>query len=289
MIRKSEFKHTPHPNPLPQGAREKKESHMSDLVQLSFDTPQIARITLNDPERLNALTWEMGEAFETVIDHLCTRPDLRAVAIAGEGRAFSSGGNMEFIKENCVRNPQENERLMVQFYKKFLSVTRLPVPTLALIHGPAVGAGLALALACDIRFAAEEAKMGLNFTRLGITPGMGSSFFLPRVVGKASAYDLFYTGRLITGKEAGAIGLVERALPTAGALQQDAHTWLASVSQNAPLAIRGTRRLLTRDLDGLEQALVLEAKEQAITFASEDIREGVAAILAKRAPIFMGK
>lgn len=261
---------------------------MTELVKLVKDGGAVACLVLNDPDRLNALTWEMGEAFESRVAELKRDKALRAVVIAGEGRAFSSGGNMAFIKENCERDPKENERLMVQFYKKFLSVVELPVPTLALIHGPAVGAGLALALACDLRLATNDAKMGLNFTRLGLTPGMGSSFFLPRVVGKARAWELFFSARLVKGGEAKDIGLVHDVYIDRGELLRASHDLLSTLTQNAPLALQGTKRLLNRDLDGLEAALRQEAVEQARVFATADIREGIAAIEAKRVPMFKG-
>lgn len=251
--------------------------------------PGLIELTLNDPDRLNAMTEEMGNAIADHVALFKADPTLRCVIVRGAGRAFSSGGNLQFIKDNCARSKEENERVMVAFYTKFLSLAEIPVPTLALIHGPAVGAGLAIALACDVRFATDDAKLGVNFTKIGLTPGMGSTFFLPRVVGRARALELFSSGRLVSGIEAKAIGLVHDCFSSIEARDDAGLAWAKAVLANAPLALRGTKHLLTRDLEGLSHALHLEAKEQAIVFASDDIREGVLSIEQKRQPVFVGR
>jgi len=162
------------------------------------------------------------------------------------------------------------------------------VESIAAIHGPAIGAGLAVALACDLRVAARDAKLGLNFTKLGIHPGMAATWTLPRIVGSAHAAELIYTGRLVDGEEAARIGLANRAvareetLPAALALA-------AEIASAAPVAVRGAKRSLAQS-EGAELGVQLdqEAAEQALCYESADLLEGLAAVREKRAPRFGG-
>jgi enoyl-CoA hydratase len=177
---------------------------------------------------------------------------------------------------------------MRDFYALFLSVRDLPVPSIAAIQGAAIGAGLAIALACDLRIAAREAKLGLNFTKLGIHPGMGSSWTLPRLVGPAHAADLLFGGRIVDGVEAERIGLVNRAVArddvVATALAQ-----AEEIAACAPLAVRGTKRALARTASvSLADQLDFEAEQQAICYESADLAEGLRAVREKRLPRFDG-
>ena len=127
---------------------------------------KVAIITLNDPKKLNALNASMGEEFKAVVNKLCEDVDtegLGAVVLTGEGRAFSAGGDLEFLRSRSKDSPTRNATIMRRFYERFLSLRKLPVPVVAAINGPAIGAGLAVALACDVRIAAEGAKMGITF------------------------------------------------------------------------------------------------------------------------------
>jgi enoyl-CoA hydratase len=178
---------------------------------------------------------------------------------------------------------------MRSFYSLFLAVRELPQPTVAAINGPAIGAGLAVALACDLRFAAREVRLGLNFTRLGIHPGMGSTWTLPRLVGPAHAADLLLTGRLVDGLEAERIGLVNRALP-GDELLPHALATAAEIAACAPLAVRATRRALRGALDAsLDEQLDFEAEQQALCYETADLAEGLASVRERRAPRFSGR
>ena len=175
------------------------------------------------------------------------------------------------------------------FYGMFLSIRRLPCPTIAALHGHAIGAGLCVALACDVRLVAREAKLGLNFVRLGLHPGMGSTWTLPRLVGPSLAAELLYTGRLIDGDEAVRIGLASRALPAAE-VSGAARALAVEIAASAPLAVRGARRSLAEsESSDLDAQLAFEAAEQALCYASDDMREGLAAARASRAPSFRGR
>jgi enoyl-CoA hydratase len=178
---------------------------------------------------------------------------------------------------------------MGRFYRLFLRLRALPQPSIAAVNGAAIGAGCCVALACDLRLAASEAKLGLNFNRLGLHPGMAATWTLPRIVGAAQAAELLYTGRILDGAEAARIGLVNRAVPRAK-LREEALALAHSIAANAPLAVQATKRSLA--LSGattLDEQLDQEAREQAIGYESADLLEGLAAIRERRAPAFEGK
>jgi enoyl-CoA hydratase/carnithine racemase len=178
---------------------------------------------------------------------------------------------------------------MRSFYRLFLSVRDLPCPTIAAIQGSAVGAGLCVALACDVRIASSEARLGLNFTALGLHPGMGATWTLPRLVGPALAAELLYSSRLVSGAEAVEIGLVSRALPPEEVLPA-ARALAAEFAAAGPLANRAVKRALARSAGAsLEDQLAFEAAEQAETLGSRDAREGLAAARERRRPDFEGR
>lgn len=256
----------------------------------------ITTLTFNDPDHLNAMTRSMGEAFAECIARLAGRDDLRAVVLTGAGRAFSAGGDMKMLTDLAEQGrakPGIARRgirdTMNSFYKLFLSLRDLPCPTLAAINGPAIGAGFCVALACDIRVVGEDAKLGLNFTRLGVHPGMAATWTLPRLVGPALAAELLYTSRLIRGDSAPAMGLANRSVARHHVLATTLEI-AREIASCSPPAVRATKRALSRSQEAsLEDQLAFEATEQAITFESEDVREGLAAVQERRDPIFKGR
>ena len=266
-----------------------------DLVLEERDD-DVVTLTFNQPERLNAMSQAMGEAFADRIGRLQPDESIRAVVLTGAGRAFSAGGDLEMINDRAIqgradpgiaRRPIRDS--MRAFYKLFLSVRDLPCPTIAAINGHAIGAGFCVALACDMRIVALRARVGLNFTKLGLHPGMAATWTLPRLVGPALAAELLYSSRLIDGGEAARIGLANRALPAEAVL--DAAGELArEIAGSAPMAVRATKRALARTLmASLEDQLSFEAAEQAVCFESEDVHEGIAAVKEKRDPSFEGR
>jgi len=252
-------------------------------------------LTFNDPTRLNAMTQAMGEAFAAAIAELAADASLRAVVLTGAGRAFSAGGDLTMIESRAAQGAENGPRGRGQirdgmraFYQLFLSVRDLPCPVIAAINGAAIGAGLCVALACDVRIASSEAKLGLNFTQLGLHPGMGATWTLPRLVGPARAAEILFSSRTLTGKEAAAIGLVSRAVAAAEVLPA-ARALAAEFAAVAPLAVRGVKRALRRtDAASLEDQLSFEAQEQAACFESRDVHEGLAAARERRAAKFEG-
>jgi enoyl-CoA hydratase len=265
------------------------------LVQIERDGA-VAVVVLNDPERLNAMTEAMGRALSAAVDGLATDDGVRAVVLTGAGRAFSAGGDLDLLERMTRagntdpggRTRRAHEAFMGRFYRLFLRVRGLPQPTLAAINGAAIGAGCCVALGCDLRIAAREAKLGLNFTRLGIHPGMAATWTLPRLVGPARAAELLYTGRLLVGEEAERIGLVNRAVPQ-DAVRAEALALARAIAEAAPLAVRGTKRSLAAAPAGLDDALDQEAREQALCYESADLLEGLAAVRERRPPAFKGR
>lgn len=250
----------------------------------------IATLSLNRPDKRNAMSAEMGEEFLRMITGLAARPDLRALVLTGSGRAFCAGGSLDMMRvktEGASR--AENKDSMRYFYERFLAIRDVPFPSIASINGYAIGAGLCLALACDMRIAAADARMGMNFTRLGLHPGMGATFMLPRLVGGARACELFFTGELVSGTEAERIGLVNRAVP-AERLAEETRRLAERIASSAPQAVRAVKRAVTLGLAAsLEDTLDFESSRQAECFETEDFLEGISAVVQKREPRFQGK
>lgn len=269
---------------------------MAEPLLLESRSGAVLTLRFNQPDRLNAMSEAMGEAFSDAVGRLARDDGLRAVVLTGSGRAFSAGGDLGMIQGHADAgraDPTGAQRrirdTMRVFYELFLSLRDLPCPTIAAVNGPAIGAGFCVALACDLRVIAEDAKVGLNFTKLGLHPGMAATWTLPRLVGPALAAELLYTSRLVDGVEAARIGLANRAVPRESVLET-AQSVAAEIAECAPLAVRGVKRALDRTLSAtLEDQLSFEASEQSGCFLSEDVHEGIAAVKEKRAPAFRGR
>ncbi len=269
---------------------------MSNLVLLER-RGAVALVTFNDPERLNAMTEAMGVAIAEACRSLAGEESVRAVVLTGAGRAFSAGGDLDMLERmgragNADRGGPtraQHREFMGRFYRLYLTLRELPQPTIAAVNGAAVGAGACVALACDLRIGAREAKLGLNFARLGIHPGMAATWTLPRLVGPAHAAELLFTGKLVDGAEAERIGLVNRALPAAEVLASALETAQA-IAECSPLAVRGAKRSLAGSASvELGAQLDREAHEQSLCYESSDLIEGLAAVRERRAPKFVGR
>lgn len=163
---------------------------------------RVPRIILNQPDKMNAMTAQLVEDFGQVLESIhLNASDYGAVVITGAGKAFSAGGDQAWLKQRCKDTASRNSQIMHDFYHRFLAVRSLPLPVVAAINGPAVGAGMCLAMACDIRVASRSAKMGFPFVSLGLHPGMGATHMIATVAGYETAYRLLLTGDMITGEE----------------------------------------------------------------------------------------
>lgn len=262
----------------------------TELVTLDVrDT--IATVTLNRPDVRNAMTAEMGRCVEAVVERVNAMTDVRVVVVTGAGRAFSSGGDLDSLAKDAGLGGAGGEGLGggASFYSLYLSIGRLAVPSIAAINGHAIGAGLCFALACDLRVMHEQAKVGMTFVKIGIHPGMAATWNLPRIVGPSQAADLLYTGRLVDAREALSMGLVNRV-----GNDDNFDTIVAelahSIAANGPVAVRALKQTLRGSATRtLEDAIVREAHAQAMTFQTDDAREGISAVKAKRNPRFTGR
>jgi enoyl-CoA hydratase len=265
-----------------------------DLVRLEREGA-VATLTLHDPERRNAMSQAMGEAFAERIAGLRDERDLRAVILTGAGGAFSAGGDLGMIESRAAEGAaapgiarRSIRDAMRSFYQLFLSVRQLACPTIAAINGHAMGAGLCVALGCDLRIVSREARLGLSFTKLALHPGMGATWTLPRIVGGPRAAELLFTSRVIDGEEAERLGLVNRAVDPEQVVPA-ARALAAEIALCAPLAVAGVKRALARSPSAtLEDQLHFEASEQAVCFESRDVHEGLAAARERRDPRFEG-
>ena len=241
-------------------------SEISALTHLRLERPTsgVAVLVLDLPEMRNAMSDEMTASWIRAVDHLAGDPQVRAVVVTGEGTAFCSGGNTSWIASEPGATVDRLRSRMLPFYRAWLSIRRLEVPTIAAINGPAIGAGLAMALACDIRYAARGARMGVPFLRLGMHPGMATTYLLPDVVGQAAARDLLLTGRLVDADEALALGMVSRVLDPDGFRDQVVAT-AAGVAANAPIATRLTKTALARGHADIDACLDWEALAQPVS------------------------
>src|SRR4051795_9679687 len=193
---------------------------MPDYQHLRVDRPSegVALLTLDNPELRNAMSDEMTASWVAAVEELAADRSVRAVVVTGEGSAFCSGGDTSWIAGEPDASVDQLRTRMMAFYRAWLSLRRLGVPTIAAVNGPAIGAGLCLALACDLRYAAAVARLGAPFVKLGMHPGMAATYLLPNVVGPAAARDLLLTGRTVDAEEALRLGLVSRVLPGDGFL-----------------------------------------------------------------------
>ena len=263
----------------------------STFEHLRLERPAagVARLVLDNPAQRNAMSDEMTASWVAAIDELAVDQSLRVVVVSGEGSAFCSGGNTGWIASEPDAQVDYLRTRMIGFYRAWLSIRKLEVPTIAAVNGPAIGAGLCLALACDIRYAAAGARLGAPFVKLGMNPGMAATYLLPNAVGEANARELLLTGRTVEAEEARDLGLVSRVF--APAEFDDAVMDIATgIAATAPIASRYTKIALR---DGghpdFESAVQWEALAQPVTLATADLQEGIAAARSKRAPVFRGR
>src|SRR3954463_8107946 len=248
----------------------------------------VVLLTLALPDRRNAMTGELTSAFGQAVAAMRGDRSVRCVVVTGEGSAFCAGGDLSWIAESPDLSVDSIRDRMLPFYRTWLSIRDLEAPSIAAVNGHAIGAGLCLALACDIRYAARGAKLSAPFTQLGMHAGMAATYLLPEAVGMARARDLLLTGRAVTADEALTLGLVS-AVFEPDALLDEALAAAGRVAGAAPIASRLTKAGLRAGHGSLEEALQYEALAQPVTFATDDLREGLAATRERRTPNFTGR
>jgi len=248
----------------------------------------IATITLNRPERLNALTFEVYRELSDTFAALRDEDEVLVVVITGAGRAFCSGGDVHDIIGQLFSRDMEGLLAFTRMTGEVVrNIRALPKPVIASLNGVTAGAGACIALASDIRIASEEAKIAFLFVKIGLSGAdMGAAYLLPRVVGLAKATELLYTGDFISAHEAERIGLYNRVVTTKE-LATVTSELAARLAKGPPFALAKTKEMLNRELDmSLDAALECEAQAQAICMQHQDYREAYEAFIKKRAPKF---
>lgn len=249
----------------------------------------VVLVTLDLPDRRNAMSEEMTSDWGRVMSTLREDPSVRAVVVTGRGQAFCAGGDFSWLGATPDADVPALRTRMLGFYRTWLTVADLPVPTIAAINGAAIGAGLAMALACDIRVAAADARLAVPFTSLGLHPGMATTWLLRRAAGDTMARDMLLTGRALSGADAAACGLVSRSVPR-DEVPSAALAIAAAVSTTAPVAAELTKAALgPGGPSSFEAALAWEGLAQPVTLATDDLQEGLAAAQERRPARFRGR
>lgn len=248
----------------------------------------VATITFNRPDRLNSLTFEVYRELTDILAALEHRREVRVVVITGSGRGFCSGGDVnDIIGELFSRDMAgllDFTRMTCELIK---NIRALRKPVIASLNGTVAGAGAVIALACDLRIAAESAKIAFLFTKVGLAGAdMGAAFLLPRVIGLSKATELLYKGDFVSAEEAEKLGLYNRVVK-AEELEQETAEWAARLAAGPGFALAVTKEALNRELHmSLEQALDAEAAAQAICMLNPDFKEAYQSFVEKRPPKF---
>lgn len=257
---------------------------MSEVV-LKQVQDGVATLTLNRPERLNAWTQQLERDYFAALAECAAREDVRVIVVTGAGRGFCAGADMQELQtlgESGVSDAQVEQQRTAQTYP-----LTVPKPIIAAINGPCAGIGLVQALMCDLRFAAEDAKLTTAFARRGLVAEHGISWVLPRLVGPARALDLLLSGRVVLGREAAAMGLVNSAMAREAVLEQTlayAHDLAVNCS---PASMATMKRQVYADLERAVPDALAEADRLMLqSFAAPDFAEGVTSFLERREPHF---
>ncbi len=247
----------------------------------------VALITLNRPEAMNACNRELLSGLHEALDALRFDPEVRVLLVTGAGeKAFCAGAD---LKERAGMTPLEVKRFIVTIRDTFSLIEAMGKPVIAVVNGVALGGGTELALACDIRIAADTAMMGLTETGLGIIPGAGGTQRLPRLVGKGKAKELIFTARRVTAEEALAIGLVEQVVPAAH-LMETALQMAERIAENGPIAVEQAKYAINAGMEtDLATGLLLESRCYDVIIPTQDRLEGLAAFREKRKPRYRGE
>jgi 2-(1,2-epoxy-1,2-dihydrophenyl)acetyl-CoA isomerase len=249
----------------------------------------VARITLNRPDKLNALTDEMLAALADALKGAARDPQVRCLVVTGSGRGFCAGQDLGAVGARGDNDDGFRAHLEHTYNRVIRSIRTVEKPVVGAVNGVAAGAGASLALACDLRIAAEHAQFIQSFVGVGLVPDSGATWILPRLVGYARAYELAITAERLTAQEALAWGAVNRVVPADG-FEEEVQRYALRIASGPTKAMGLTKRAMNRAMTStLDEALAYEARLQEIAGDTEDHREGVAAFLEKRSPEFRGR
>ncbi|MEU9269088.1 enoyl-CoA hydratase/isomerase family protein [Streptomyces sp. NPDC048251] len=260
----------------------------ADAVLVTEAGPGVRLLTLNRPDVRNAMTEELTLAWNTAVDRVAADRDTRVIVVTGAGSSFCSGADLSWLDQGAVEDVTI-DRLrdrMLPFYRSWLRPRELSVPVIAAVNGPTIGAGVCLALACDLRFASSAALFSTPFIHRGTHGGMGATWLLPEAIGMSRAREMLYTGREVHPDEALGWGLVTGV---ADDVLQHSLEVAAHISEAGPIALRLTKTGLEQAAAGLEAAIQWEALAQPVTMTTADLHEGIEAFRQGRKPRFLGR
>lgn len=249
----------------------------------------VCTLTLNRPERLNALNSALGRALLEALNKLAEDTTVRAIVLTGAGRAFCAGGDLDILRNARERDDVTEVEALLRLGKQIIqALVTMPKPVIASVNGPAAGAGANLALACTTRIASEQATFTQSFAKIGLFPDFGGTYFLPRLVGPALAMQLMLTAEAVSAAEALRIGLTCRVVPQDD-LERETALLASRLAAAPPIVARGIKQAFCLDdRQHLEQALDEEIRWQITCFRSKDCHEGLQAFFEKRPPRFQG-
>ncbi len=262
---------------------------MSEQIKLEIDQG-IATITINRPEKLNAFTDEMLETWLAALEQCRTSAEVRVIVMTGTGRAFTTGGDTGTFADSASRTPAVIKARLAEGAQRLpRKILEIDKPVIAALNGFATGGGLDVALACDIRFAAESARVAETYVRMGLIPGVGGAWLLPRIVGQTKALQMFWTGDWVDAREAERIGLVTQVFPD-DELQAATQAFARRLADGPPLSLQLIKRIMRFGQDkDFAAAQEFVAANLPIVRTSEDHQEALAALKEKRTPRFNGR
>jgi len=249
----------------------------------------IVTLTMNRPDRLNALNNELSTALNEALIRIANDPAVHVVVLTGAGRAFCAGGDLGAIGKGRERgDATELGPLLRSGMQAVLNIRTMPQPVIAAVNGPAAGAGMNLALAADIRLAVDGSAFGQNFAKVGLFPDYGGTYFLPQLVGPSVAAEMFYTGEMIDAATAHRLGIVNHLYP-ADQFESAVAALARKIAEGPQVAIRAVKKsIFNKEKELLMEALEQEVQAQLKCFHSHDCLEGIRAFMEKRSPKFQG-
>lgn len=266
--------------------KSEEEFSMEEQSVLFEKKGKIAWITLNRPQSLNSMNDLLVDELHQALDCAACNDNIKVVVLTGNGKAFCAGGDLPYLE--TLKSVSEKKAFIEKVGQLAKKITIMQKPVIAMVNGVAAGAGANLMLACDLIYAANNARFAQSFVKVGLVPDCGGMYFLPKTVGLHKAKELMFTADLIDAKEADKLGMINHVLPAAD-LVRETEAMAIKLAESAPLAIAFTKATLNKTDMELDDVLSAEGSTQTLCLGTADCAEGIAAFKEKRVPNFTGK